>query len=213
MRIVFIRHGEDEPGYRGGWSQRGLTAEGHRQCRLLAAHLCLHWQPVSFLISSDLRRARETAEYIAQKLALPIHDAPEWREMNNGEIAGLPNSLVEQRYPGLYFSTLGMDEPYPGGESPYQFYQRISETFSELCARMLAEHLPTDVLVVTHGGVINCILAFLKSLAWSNKGPLFPVACTGIYEIAYLEGLWQITVENSVEHLKTSPADSANCAN
>ena len=202
-RILLIRHGQDEPGYRGGWSQRGLTAEGMAQCRLLAENLCLHWQPIRFLMSSDLKRAWQTAEYIAQELNLPVQAAPLWREANNGEIAGMSNALVEQRYPGLYFSSLEMDEPYPGGESPRQFYQRAILAFEDLCTKMLDQELPSDVLVVTHAGVINSILTTLKGLIWSNKQPSFPASFTSIHEITHFDGRWRITVENSLEHLQT----------
>jgi probable phosphoglycerate mutase len=54
--------------------------------------------------------------------ALGINDVthdPWWREVNNGLLAGMANVDAAQRYPGLYWSALGPDEPYPGGgDSP-----------------------------------------------------------------------------------------------
>ena len=202
MRILLIRHGRDEQGYRGGWSQRGLTEEGVTQSQQLATHLYCCWQPLSFLISSDLRRARETAEYIARKLALPLHLSPLWREMNNGELAGMSNHLAEQLYPGLFASSLQMDETYPGGESPRQFYQRIIQTFENLCEKMVTRQFPSDIVVVTHGGVINIISYWLKGMIWSNKEPFFPISFTSIHEVSYQEGKWQFTNENNSEHLE-----------
>ena len=197
MRILLIRHGQDQQGYRGGWSQRGLNEEGVNQSRTLAAHLQTSWQPLDYLLASDLRRATQTAEAISQLLHLPIHEAPQWREMNNGELAGMLHEEACERYPGLFAHTLGMDEPYPGGESPRQFFQRIRQVFEELCVAQLSCYLPSHIAVVTHGGPINIVYTLLKQIEWSNKMPSFPTTATSIHEIVFRDGSWQISVENS----------------
>lgn len=202
MRIVVVRHGQDERGYRGGWSQRGLTEEGKMQSQLLAKHLSNFWQPLRFLISSDLRRARETAEYISQEMELPIQNSSLWREMNNGGLAGMPNDLAEQLYPGLFASSLEMDEPYPHGESPRQFFQRITHAFEGLCEKMITQQIPSEIIVVTHDGVINILSYFLNGSVWSNKGPAYPANAASIHEISYQEGQWLFTTQNHVDHLK-----------
>jgi broad specificity phosphatase PhoE len=202
MRILLIRHGQDEHGYRGGWSQRGLTAEGFAQARALATHLRVRWQPIHLLLSSDLRRATETTEEILKVVQVPVQYMPEWREMNNGALAGMPNALAEARYPGLYASSLAMDEPYPGGESPRQYWERIRRAFDTLCEQMLMQQLPADVAVITHGGPINILYHLIKDLPWSNKNPSFATAATGIHEISYVDGAWGITVENATWHLQ-----------
>jgi broad specificity phosphatase PhoE/NAD(P)-dependent dehydrogenase (short-subunit alcohol dehydrogenase family) len=122
MRIVFVRHGQDERDYRGGWSRRGLVPEGREQALVLANALGERWQPIEHLLSSDLPRAAETAAPIAAALGLPVHHDPAWRETNNGDLAGMHNDEAALRYPGLYFAALAMDEAYPGGESPRQNY-------------------------------------------------------------------------------------------
>ncbi len=201
MRILLVRHGQDEVGYRGGWSQRGLTNEGRMQSQLLANHLRDSWQPLGFLISSDLERAWETANYIAQETGLPLQGSSLWREMNNGKLAGMPNRLAEQVYPGLFASSLQMDEPYPDGESPRQFFLRITQAFEDLCEKMLARQLPPDLIVVTHGGVINILSYILNGMIWSNTEPFFPISPTSIHEISCLEGKWRITNKNNTNHL------------
>ena len=70
------------------------------------------------LISSDLRRVAETAEEISKDLDIPIQFSSEWLETNNGDLAGMLNSEALLNYPGLFYNSLGMDERYPGGESP-----------------------------------------------------------------------------------------------
>ncbi|GCE14558.1 histidine phosphatase family protein [Tengunoibacter tsumagoiensis] len=205
MRILLIRHGQDQRGYRGGWSQRGLNEQGMNQSHTLADHLQTSWQPVDYLLASDLRRAMQTAEAISQSLHLPVHETPQWREMNNGELAGMLHEEACERYPGLFAHTLEMDEPYPGGESPRQFFQRISQAFEELCRAQLSCHLPPNIAIVTHGGPINIVYALLKHIEWSNKMPSFPMAATSIHEIVFQDGRWQISVENSNCHLEINP--------
>lgn len=178
-----------------------MTEEGFAQTRALAKYLGGYWQPIHLILSSDLRRAAEVAEEILKEVQAPVQYAPEWREMNNGDLAGLPNAVAEQRYPGLYFSSLEMEEPYPGGENPRQFFERISQAFETLCQKMITDQLPESVAVVTHGGPINAVYHILKGVSWSNKSPFFSTAATGIHEISYLDGAWRITVENDIRHL------------
>jgi len=201
MRILLIRHGQDEREYRGGWSQRGLIPEGHQQAQALALALCAKWQPIQHLISSDLPRAAQTAAYCADALGLPLQLDPAWRETNNGDLAGMRNDTAKQRYPGLYFAALDMDESYPNGESPRQNFERIRTIFTQLCQQIEASILPSQIAVVTHGGVINIIYYLLNNRIWTNKEPFYPIAATSIHEIRYVSGQWVVSNANNIEHL------------
>lgn len=70
MKIYLVRHGMDEDGYRGGWSQRGLIEEGIIQSSKLASHLHEHSETyrIHTILSSDLPRAVETAQIITRRL-------------------------------------------------------------------------------------------------------------------------------------------------
>lgn len=203
MTIYLVRHGQDEEGYRGGWSQRGLIDEGIKQAEKLANYLHenKHDFKISQIVCSDLQRAYQTAAIIADKVGLPLHSTEDWREMNNGLLAGMPNPIAEEKFPGLYFSSLRMDERYPGGESPQENFQRIKETFTKLYQNQISAGDHEGVLVVTHGGVINIIYHMIKDMAWSNKNPFFPAANTGLHKIEYLGGRWELTLENATPHL------------
>jgi len=203
MAIYLVRHGQDEEGYRGGWSQRGLINEGIGQAEKLGQYLNEHKHVYNIhrIVCSDLQRAYQTAAIIADKLGLPFQAFEDWREMNNGLLAGMPNPIAEERYPGLYFSSLRMDEKYPGGESPQENFVRIKETFTGLCQDQVSANHHENVLVVTHGGVINIIYHLMKDITWSNKNPFFPVANTGLHKIEYRDGRWELTLENATPHL------------
>ncbi len=178
MNLIFLRHGQDDDSRRGGWSSYGLLEEGHRQAKITAAYLCNTYR-IGAIFASDLPRTMETAHYAANALQLPIHADPMLREINNGCLAGMPNKEALVKYPGLFFSSLEMDEPYPGGESPREFHQRIKAWF----ASFVHEHRndPDDILVVTHGGVIKIIHHLVKELEWTNKVNTVPTGKCSIH--------------------------------
>lgn len=174
MRIIFVRHGKDDDAYRGGWCSFGLLDEGKRQSRTVADYFRTSSEyKIAYIVSSDLNRTLETAEYIATALDLPIHTDTRLRETNNGDLAGILNSEALVKYPGLFWNTLDMDEAYPNGESPTAFYLRIKDWFDSIIKKPLNND--GDLLVVTHGGVINIIYYLVKELEWTNKKPQFPI--------------------------------------
>ena len=89
------------------------------------------------IISSDLTKALETANCIGEILQLPVETSQNWRETNNGILAGMPESEARRQFPGLYFNRLKMDERYPGGESPIENFTRIKLAFEQLCNEQL----------------------------------------------------------------------------
>ena len=173
VKLIFVRHGKDDDRYRGGWSDLDLLPEGREQAKALAAYLKENRVEfgITRIVASDLPRALTTAKMIGSELGIAVEEEPQIRETNNGLLAGMENEIALERYPGLFFSSLGMDEPYPGGESPRQFYNRIAmwfRAFSAACAREEG-----NVLIVTHGGVINVIYHLVKGIEWSNRAKPF----------------------------------------
>ncbi|AZQ41926.1 histidine phosphatase family protein [Streptococcus periodonticum] len=175
MNILFVRHGKDSDQHRGGWSQLDLLPEGKREAKTLADYLVQHKEDYHFtkMITSDLKRAETTATILAEALQLPLEKESSLRETNNGDLAGMLNSEADQKFPRLYFRSLAMDEHYPNGESPREFYQRIKTWFQ----RFLQENNNSDEtqIVVTHGGVINIIYHLVNQIEWTNKSNLFHV--------------------------------------
>lgn len=175
MNLLFVRHGKDSDQHRGGWSQLDLLPEGKRKAKMLADYLERDKEDYHFtkIITSDLKRAETTAIILAKALQLPLEKESNLRETNNGDLAGMLNSEADQKFPHLYFRSLAMDEHYPNGESPREFYQRI-KTWFEL---FLKENHNSDEMqiVVTHGGVINIIYHLVNQIEWTNKSNLFHV--------------------------------------
>lgn len=175
MNLLFVSHGKDSDQHRGGWSQLDLLPEGKREAKMLADYLVRYKEDYHFtkIITSDLKRAETTATILAKALQLPLEKESNLRETNNGDLAGMLNSEADQKFPHLYFRSLAMDEHYPNGESPREFYQRI-KTWFEL---FLKENHNSDEMqiVVTHGGVINIIYHLVNQIEWTNKSNLFHV--------------------------------------
>ena len=181
-RIYLVRHGADDETVRGGWSDHPLTEAGKEQAEKLADTFKF---PIERLYSSDLRRCMMTAQPLAEKLGLEIRLLPQFRETNNGELAGMKHTLACEKYPGLYWNTLGWEEQYPGGESPKEFYDRIAAAWAEFQAQ------DGDVMLVTHGGVINVILSLIHGLSYSNKKHRWKIRNTQIITLEFRNGKWE----------------------
>jgi len=200
MRIVFVRHGKDDDKYRGGWSSLDLIPEGIEQAKKLAKHLAENRMEynITRIISSDLPRTMTTASYISAELGLPVLEEPQIRETNNGDLAGMLNDEALVRYPGLFFSSLEMDEPYPNGESPNEFYARIKTWFENFLVEY--QNTNSNTLVVTHSGVINVIYHIVRKMDWSNKGRTFKVSNCSIHVLN--TDILDFEVENKVDFLE-----------
>lgn len=181
MKIIFVRHGKDDSNYRGGWSTMDLTEEGKIQAMRLAEFLYSQKGTfdISKIVSSDLPRTVSTAKAISYKLKIPFHVDARLREMNNGELAGMKNEVASIKYPGLYFNTLKMDEKYPNGESPREFFDRIQKWFFDFIK--MYEDFESNIIVVTHSGVINIIYYIINNMAWTNREKPFKVSNCSVH--------------------------------
>lgn len=169
MKIYIIRHGQDDDTVRGGWSDSGLTDLGIKQANTLAENLKYKYDEFNIgkIISSDLKRAVETAEILAEFLCIPVETSAGFREVNNGDLAGMKNETADRLYPGLYWRNLDWEQKYPNGESPKEFYSRVYTAWNYL--KNEYSDYNKNILLVTHGGVINIIKSFENNEQYSNK--------------------------------------------
>ncbi len=181
MKIIFVRHGKDDERYRGGWSNLDLTVQGIAEVNKLAEYFMKNKfnYNISHIVSSDLQRALTTSKILSKTLDLPVVTEENLREINNGDLAGMSNEQAETLYPAMYFKSLGMDENYPNGESPREFYNRIKIWFERFLLN--CKESDKNVLVVTHGGVINIIYHIVNGIEWSNKSKNFAVSNCSVH--------------------------------
>jgi len=192
MIIYLVRHGQDDSTVRGGWSTSPLTTEGSLQANALAEEISHRRDELNIgrILSSDLPRALQTAQPAADALGLPVEPHSGFREVNNGELAGMKNDLALVRYPGLFWNTLNWDEPYPGGESPRAFKERIEREWLLLSEELISKN--ENALLFTHSGVIHVIRHLLTGTHYSNadRQPAVPHAV--LIPAKYMGGTWRI---------------------
>lgn len=174
MTIYLVRHGKDDETVRGGWSNHSLTPEGIEQVEKLAEKMVSKNTNIDCIYSGDLQRTKETSEILSRHLKCPVEYISGLREVNNGDLAGMENSTADEKYPGLYWSSLAYNERYPNGESPKMFYNRVKRTWLELKNIILKEPLKSS-MIVTHQGVIEAILCIENDITFSNKEKHFSV--------------------------------------
>ena len=150
--FYFVRHGESEGNAARvftGQTDSPLTARGRQQAATVAEELA----KVKFdrIVSSDLARARDTAEVIAKPHGIPVEIVPELREIDVGDRTG--TSFDETR--GLPNWNDEGFVSWPGGET---LDQVLARTLGAI-ARLTRESPGKTILVVGHGGVNRILLS------------------------------------------------------
>lgn len=153
--LLLVRHGESEWNVAGrvqGQSPDAgaLTARGVDQAARTAAALARRGAAAIF--SSDLPRARQTADVIAANLGLPVRVDPRLREQNLGRLEGL--RLADPIGDGLVRDMIDRlwREPWQrpdGGESVSDVYVRIRGTLDEYAKQ------DRVLILVAHGGPVR----------------------------------------------------------
>lgn len=153
-RLIILRHGETEWNAESryqGQLDSPLTASGRAQAEALGERL--KRESVAALYSSDLGRARQTAEIISARTHHAIIPHAGLRERHLGIFQGHIIRQAKERWPDEYRQLRSSDADYapPEGESQRDLSSRIVTTLAEIAAR----HPGATLAVVTHGGVLS----------------------------------------------------------
>jgi broad specificity phosphatase PhoE len=156
-RILLIRHGETDWNTQGRWQGHEmvpLNEKGREQARKLAVHLSSH--PLGSIYTSDLPRARETAEIVAEELGITPILEQRFREWHLGIFQGLTRDEVVVKYPTEYEENRNdyLDYVIPNGESRRQMQMRAYEAWQEI----INEAVGPEVAIVSHGGTLKLLL-------------------------------------------------------
>lgn len=199
LSLLLIRHGQTAYNASGriqGWLDVPLDEVGRQQARRLAARLSA--QGVNAVYSSTLARALDTARPIAEACGVPLQADDRLREYNMGEWTGLTREEIVARFGA---PPLGSDAAIPNGETAHQVFERLRSFLDELLAR----HAPGEqVVLVSHGGALNTLVAGLLGLTIQRRSP-FVFSNASVSELA-LEGTrWRLLRLNDVCHLMCDP--------
>ncbi|GAA4958085.1 bifunctional RNase H/acid phosphatase [Streptomonospora halophila] len=155
-RLVLLRHGETPMSTEqrfAGVGDIGLTETGHAQARAAARHLA--GSGIDVVVSSPLRRARDTAQPVAAELALPVEVDEGLRETDFGAWEGMTFGEVQRSRPDELRRWLADTAAAPeGGES----FAAVAERVAEAREKLLARHTGRTVLVVSHVTPIKVLL-------------------------------------------------------
>jgi probable phosphoglycerate mutase len=157
LTLLLVRHGQSE------WNAAGLmqgqtahpplTDLGHRQAA--AAARALAADRPGALVSSDLRRAVETAEHCGRATRLPVRTTRALREQSYGVLEGRPSRTL--------WDVVDWTDPHwaaEGGESLAQLHSRVAGYLD-----LLRAHPPADVVaLVTHGDTIRAAQAVVAGV-------------------------------------------------
>ena len=160
--LVVVRHGVTpmtaEKRFSGGLggSDPGLTDEGRAQVRATADWLAPMAERVEAVIASPVRRTRESADIVAERLGHEVLEQPGFAEMEFGRWDGLSFAEVGERHRDELDAWLGsLEVPAGGGESMRDVEARVLAGLETT----LAEHAGRTVVVVSHVTPIKILVA------------------------------------------------------
>jgi probable phosphoglycerate mutase len=198
-RLCLVRHGETEWNAEGrvqGQTDIPLSAVGLAQAQAAAEVLCRH--DFTAVYSSDLLRVRQTAEPSVRKLALPLQLDAALRERHFGIFERLLYTEVRSRYPEHYarFQRKDPDYDFETGESLRAFYERSLGAVKAIVER----HAGQQVLVFTHGGVLEVVYRHARALGLSGPRD-FGIPNCGVNWVEVTTGGWDVQCWADIGHL------------
>lgn len=157
-QLWLVRHGQTDWNVEGryqGQADKPLNANGLAQAEQLAAQL--DGRRFEALYSSDLLRARQTAEALSRKTGLAVQIDPRLREINQGEWEGELAVVIRERYEIQLAGRRAdpINGRPPGGESASEVAARVRAAADDIARR----HPHGAVLVVSHGLALATLIA------------------------------------------------------
>jgi alpha-ribazole phosphatase len=172
-RLCLVRHGQTDWNLEGryqGQSDVPLNENGRAQAQELAERL--EGQPFTAIYTSDLQRARKTAEIIAATIHLPVTSEARLAEINQGEWEGQHVDAIKARYAKLWQQrTLNpANVRPPGGETVEEVAGRVYAALNSIA------HLhPTGlVLIVSHGLALATVICKDRGLPIDQAYTVIP---------------------------------------
>jgi len=157
-RLILVRHGESVGNrdriFAVNPAELPLTERGYQQARAVAERIGALFN-AELLVASPFVRARETARVIADTLRLPLEIEPDLYERDVGSLQGQSYDLLSQA-PGYDLAAPWRWKP-EGGES----YEDVRNRVAPILDRLAKAHPQRDVVIVSHGGVMVTLWAYV----------------------------------------------------
>ncbi|WP_318567812.1 histidine phosphatase family protein [Salinigranum marinum] len=162
--VLLARHGEttwNRSGRVQGWAPTPLTDRGHDQAAALGAALA-STADVGRLVSSDLRRAVETARHVARATGVDLETDEGWRERDFGCMQGLSVTDLFGDHPEYALGQSGVAAATArpdSGETVIESRDRVLAAWERLHADLTPDE---TVVVVAHGGPIRLLVGSIR---------------------------------------------------
>jgi probable phosphoglycerate mutase len=203
--LLLVRHGQSTWNHEHriqGQLDPPLSDDGRRQATQLGQRLA--GRSFSGFYTSDLRRAAETSGLVGGALGIEATPMPELREIYLGLWEGMRTEDLATRFPRVWASW--SEEPdwdlVPGGEGSARFEARVDGALDSIFER----HPAGDVLVVTHGGVIQ--VALHRVIGRPARGIFaFRIQNTSVSVIEKRNGRLVVGGVNDIGHLEVAPGE------
>lgn len=159
-RLFLIRHGQSSgnaEGRFGGHGPTPLSDLGMQQAEMTAKTLAK--EGIAAIYSSDLYRAVQTAQPLADLLRLPIHTSPAFRERHVGVLEGLTFDESKDAYPKDYYALINRNIQHviSGGESYRHLLRRVTTKFGDV----IKTHQGERIAIFSHTGAICYLTLYL----------------------------------------------------
>lgn len=206
MRLLVARHGATQHNLDArftGQIDAPLSALGERQADALAQRLAR--RRFDAIVSSDLRRASDTAERISRHIGTPVKLDPALREISLGEWEGRAVGEVRREHGDLltHIETDPAGETaYPGGESWAGFSARVLGAL----AYWRALYPDGELLWVAHGGVISALVVDALGLSVDRRRQIAR-GNTSLFEFEYRSAFVTLARANDMCHLEDFVAE------
>lgn len=160
MEILLVRHGETD--WNRARRMQGhidipLNTEGLRQARALGAALAS--EKLDAIYSSDLQRARVTAQAVADVHQMAVVIDEQLRERCYGVFEGLMYKEVAQQFPQEFtlWQARDLHARFPSGERAAETLHDFHQRSVNAVTNIVKNHTEQRMLILTHGGVLDCL--------------------------------------------------------
>lgn len=192
MQLLLIRHALPLRSTAGEGSDPKLSVAGVEQARRLPAALKRH--PVCRVVSSPQRRARQTAQPVADWLGLAVDVDDRLAEYDRDLAEYIPIEHIRAENPQEWARMV--DGHLPSTVDEKAFRARVSAALADLVAA--ADH-DDSVAVFSHGGVINLVL---HEILGTTRLLSFPIDYASVTRLLYSRnGRASVVAVNGTEHV------------
>ena len=197
VKVVLLRHGATDWNLQGrcqGSSDLELHEFGVRQAKEIAS--LLGKEQIQAIYSSNLKRARQTADVVSYPHRLPVTIEDDVRELDHGTLEGLTFTEIKEKYPEFIqrWRTEPAEIQVPGGERLIDVAQRAWDGLHRIISR---HERQATVVVVSHNFPILGIICRITG-THLNHYRSFHLDPGGVTRLTYdVANEWQVTHVNN----------------